>query len=103
MVDFIWYVVVGIQFVPPGQDICQNPIIRYRSSSKTMIAKSMLGEVFAIQNRLIELWGLFDFLMPGYLYSEDVFKKNYEKLFEVNLTTFKEDELLFSDEQRKTL
>lgn len=22
-----------------------------------------------IQNRLIELWGLFDFLMPGYLYS----------------------------------
>jgi len=44
-----------------------------------------------IQNRLIELWGLFDFLMPGYLYSEDIFKRHYEKLFEVNLTTFKED------------
>jgi TATA-binding protein-associated factor len=56
-----------------------------------------------IQNRLIELWGLFDFLMPGYLYTEDLFKKHYEKLFEVNLTTFKEDELLFSDDQRKTL
>ena len=41
--------------------------------------------------------------MPGYLYAEDVFKKNYEKLFNVNLTTFKEDELLFSEEQRKTL
>ena len=24
-----------------------------------------------IQNRLIELWGLFDFLMPGYLYTEE--------------------------------
>lgn len=41
--------------------------------------------------------------MPGYLYAEDIFKRNYEKLFEVNLTTFKEDELLFSEEQRKTL
>jgi SNF2 family DNA or RNA helicase len=50
-----------------------------------------------IQNRLIELWGLFDFLMPGYLYAEDIFKRNYERLFEVNLTTFKEDELLFSE------
>jgi len=29
--------------------------------------------------------------MPGYLYSEDIFKRHYEKLFEVNLTTFKED------------
>lgn len=56
-----------------------------------------------IQNRLIELWGLFDFLMPGYLYTEELFKKHYEKLFEVNLTTFKEDELLFSDEQKRTL
>jgi TATA-binding protein-associated factor len=56
-----------------------------------------------IQNRLIELWGLFDFLMPGYLYAEDVFKKHYEKLFEVNLTTFHEDSLLFSEGQRKTL
>ena len=42
-----------------------------------------------IQNRLIELWGLFDFLMPGYLYTEEIFKKHYEKLFEVNLTTFR--------------
>jgi TATA-binding protein-associated factor len=49
-----------------------------------------------IQNRLKELWGLFDFLMPGYLYTEELFKKNYEKLFEVNLTTFREDELMFS-------
>jgi TATA-binding protein-associated factor len=30
-----------------------------------------------IQNRLIELWGLFDFLMPGYLYAEDLFKRHY--------------------------
>jgi TATA-binding protein-associated factor len=42
-----------------------------------------------IQNRLKELWGLFDFLMPGYLYTEELFKKHYEKLFEVNLTTFR--------------
>lgn len=41
--------------------------------------------------------------MPGYLYQEDVFRKHYEKLFEVNLTTFKEDELLFSQEQKSVL
>ena len=56
-----------------------------------------------IQNRLKELWGLFDFLMPGYLYTEELFKKHYEKLFEVNLTTFREDELMFSETQKSVL
>ena len=41
--------------------------------------------------------------MPGYLYSKQTFKCHYEKLFEVNLTTFKEDELLFTEEQKKIL
>lgn len=42
-----------------------------------------------IQNKLLELWGIFDFLMPGYLQSEEQFKAKYEKLFNVNLMTFK--------------
>lgn len=41
--------------------------------------------------------------MPGYLYTKETFKNHYEKLFEVNLTTFKEDELLFTEEQKKIL
>lgn len=31
-----------------------------------------------IENRLSELWSIFDYLMPGFLYSYDVFKKDFE-------------------------
>lgn len=31
-----------------------------------------------IENRLSELWSIFDFLMPGFLYSYDVFKREIE-------------------------
>lgn len=31
-----------------------------------------------IENRLSELWSIFDYLMPGFLYSYEKFKKNYE-------------------------
>lgn len=31
-----------------------------------------------IENRLSELWSIFDYLMPGYLYSYDGFKKEFE-------------------------
>lgn len=31
-----------------------------------------------IENRLSELWSIFDYLMPGFLYNYDNFRKNYE-------------------------
>ncbi len=31
-----------------------------------------------IENRLSELWSIFDFLMPGYLYGYDVFRNDFE-------------------------
>lgn len=31
-----------------------------------------------IENRLSELWSIFDYLMPGYLYSYDVFRSDFE-------------------------
>ncbi|MBQ3691803.1 MAG: DEAD/DEAH box helicase family protein, partial [Clostridia bacterium] len=31
-----------------------------------------------IENTLAELWSIFDFVMPGYLYNYSYFKKNYE-------------------------
>lgn len=31
-----------------------------------------------IENRLSELWSIFDFLMPGYLYGYEVFRKEFE-------------------------
>ena len=32
-----------------------------------------------IENSLVELWSIFDFIMPGYLYNYEDFKKNYEE------------------------
>ncbi|MSR92557.1 DEAD/DEAH box helicase [Inconstantimicrobium porci] len=32
-----------------------------------------------IENSLIELWSIFDFIMPGYLYSKSIFNENFEK------------------------
>ena len=32
-----------------------------------------------IENRLSELWNLFDFLMPGYLYTNHAFREKLEK------------------------
>ena len=31
-----------------------------------------------VENRLSELWSIFDFLMPGFMYGYDTFKKNFE-------------------------
>ncbi len=31
-----------------------------------------------VENRLSELWSIFDYLMPGYLYGYEVFKKDFE-------------------------
>ncbi|NUO08745.1 MAG: DEAD/DEAH box helicase [Candidatus Brocadia sp.] len=41
-----------------------------------------------IENRLTELWSIFDFLMPGYLGSVDDFRKRYEN----PITKFQDDE-----------
>jgi len=32
-----------------------------------------------IENRLSELWSIFDFLMPGFLYSKEEFRRSFEK------------------------
>lgn len=75
----------------------EGHIIKNPKTNKFLAVKKLNGEHrfiltgTPIQNRLKELWSLFDFLMPGYLYTKEVFKSHYEKLFEVNLTTFKED------------
>ena len=37
-----------------------------------------------MENHLGELWSLFHFLMPGFLYSQDVFNKTYRKPIEKN-------------------
>ncbi len=42
-----------------------------------------------IENRLSELWSIFDYLMPGFLYGYDMFRKQ----FETPIVKYKEDEV----------
>lgn len=51
-----------------------------------------------VQNHLLELWSLFDILLPNYLGDEEYFRKNFSKAFHTNLFSLTEDEILF-DEQ----
>ncbi len=37
-----------------------------------------------IENRLLELWSIFEYLMPGFLYNEETFKKNISSPIEKN-------------------
>lgn len=38
-----------------------------------------------IQNNVVELWSIFDFLMPGYLGTQETFRKEFKPLLELNL------------------
>ena len=40
-----------------------------------------------IENNLMELWSIFDFIMPGYLFSKEVFKKKF--IFNEDIETLK--------------
>ena len=62
--------------------IIKNPkTLKFAAAKKLKGTHRFILTGTPIQNRLKELWSLFDFLMPGYLYSKEVFNKNYEKLF----------------------
>ena len=64
-------------------DEAQN--IKNTSAQRTSAIKKLVSDNrlalsgTPIENRLTELWSLFDFLMPGYLRSLKNFKDNYEK------------------------
>lgn len=59
--------------------------IKNSSTQNATSLKSLDGEVkFAltgtpIENSIAELWSIFDFIMPGYLYSYNKFKKKFEE------------------------
>ena len=50
-----------------------------------------------VQNHLLELWSLFDILLPNYLGDEEYFKKNFSKAFHTNIFSLTEDEILFDE------
>src|SRR5699024_7767150 len=59
--------------------------IKNASTQNATALKSLNGEIkFAltgtpIENSIAELWSIFDFIMPGYLYNYNKFKKKFEE------------------------
>jgi len=56
-----------------------------------------------IQNNLMELWSIFDFLMPNYLGTREEFKKSFTRLFHLNLINIDITKMDLNDEQTKDL
>ena len=60
-----------------GQNI-KNPLAQSTKSVKNINAKSKFVLTGTpIENNLIELWSIFDFIMPNYLYNTTTFKKKF--------------------------
>lgn len=74
-------------------DEAQN--IKNKDSKTTEIVKKLNGTCkFAlsgtpIENNLLELWSIFDFIMPGYLYNEEKFKAKFLRGKDENLKDLK--------------
>lgn len=72
---------------------------QYIKNASTLVAKAVksirASHCFAltgtpVENRLSDLWSIFDFIMKGYLYSYEKFRKNYE----VPVVTDKDEDAL---------
>lgn len=66
-------------FVDEAQNI-KNPLTLNASSVKSLKAKCRFALTGTpVENRLTELWSIFDFIMPGYLYNRKKFVDTFEE------------------------
>ena len=72
----------------------KNPKTKNAQSVKALKAKHRLALTGTpIENRLTELWSIFDFLLPGYLYSLKVFMEEIERPIEMDQDEKKQEQL----------
>ena len=77
--EFEYIVLDEAQFI-------KNPKTKNAQSVKALKSKHRLALTGTpIENSLSELWSIFDFLLPGYLYSLNYFTKNFEKPIQMYL------------------
>lgn len=70
--EFLYEIIDEAQYI-------KNPTTAAAKAVKVINSKARFALTGTpIENRLSELWSIFDYLMPGFLYSYDVFKKEYE-------------------------
>lgn len=68
-----------LMIIDEAQNI-KNPGSQAAKAAKLIDAKLKFALTGTpIENSLVELWSIFDFVMPGYLYSKGVFTETFEK------------------------
>ena len=80
-------------FVDEAQNI-KNPMTLNANSVKSLTAKCCFALTGTpIENRLTEIWSIFDFVMPGYLFSRNKFANTYEEPIVRDKNSYKMNEL----------
>lgn len=69
----------GVQVIDEAQYIKNHYTKAARAVKKIRASFKVALTGTPIENRLSELWSIFDYMMPGFLYSYDQFSKQYEK------------------------
>ena len=65
-------------FIDEAQHIKNPKTMNARSVKKINAEHKFALTGTPIENSLLELWSIFDFVMPGYLYSAHEFRNRYE-------------------------
>ncbi|MCR1934020.1 DEAD/DEAH box helicase [Clostridium tepidum] len=89
--DFNLYkdIIFDFCIIDEGQSI-KNPLAQNTDSVKKINSKVRFALTGTpIENNLMELWSIFDFIMPGYLYNEERFKDKFINAGEENMDELK--------------
>lgn len=70
--EFLWEVLDEAQYIKNPQTAVSKAVRIIRSRHRTALTGT------PIENRLSEMWSIFDFLMPGYLYGYSTFRTQIE-------------------------
>lgn len=89
--DFDLYkdIIFDYCIIDEGQNI-KNPLAQNTDSVKKINSKVRFALTGTpIENNLMELWSIFDFIMPGYLYNEERFQDKFINAGEENIDELK--------------
>lgn len=71
-IDFAYVVIDEAQYIKNQRTLTAKAVKTLKSDHKLALTGT------PIENTLAELWSIFDFIMPGYLYNYNYFKTNFE-------------------------
>lgn len=77
--DMEYYTSIDFQYliIDEAQNI-KNPLAQNTLAVKRIKSKVKFALTGTpIENNLVELWSIFDFIMPGYLYTQDIFQSKF--------------------------